>query len=320
MSCKCGALVKAIDAYLQKADGDLGEALQDAGFISSADTVAAISELEERIAEALKDQTGRVLGAVERAEDLQDFAKGLWPKFKQDDGLGRTLNDIFFEEFSAYVPGLITGYITKIDPELVVAAITKRTTAWIKDWSAELADIMKLNSHTEIESILVAGLEKGQGVAEFARSILDSGIRDEYYKARRVALTEVLTAHSVAQQEALIQSPAVEEKAWAHTGEHKNKPRENHVAMNGKRAPKDKPFTLKGADGGTYFPMFPRDTELPAGERINCHCIHQGIASEEVLGLPLEERKKLQQAAIDADDGEWEKELDAKNRAKAGIG
>ena len=65
--------------------------------------------------------------------------------------------------------------------------------------------------------------------------------------------------------------------------------------------------------------MYPRDVSLPAGERINCHCIQQPIVSEDILGLPLEERKKLQQQAIDDMDDEWEAELDAQNKAKAGI-
>ena len=41
--------------------------------------------------------------------------------------------------------------------------------------------------------------------------------------------------------------------------------------------------------------------------------------SEEILGLPLEERQRLQQEAIDGMDDEWEKELDEQNKAKAGI-
>lgn len=41
--------------------------------------------------------------------------------------------------------------------------------------------------------------------------------------------------------------------------------------------------------------------------------------SAEVLGLSLEERQRLQQQAIEEMDGEWERELDARNKAKAGI-
>lgn len=38
-----------------------------------------------------------------------------------------------------------------------------------------------------------------------------------------------------------------------------------------------------------------------------------------ILGMSLEERKQLQQKIIDEMDDSWERELDAKNRAKAGI-
>jgi hypothetical protein len=65
--------------------------------------------------------------------------------------------------------------------------------------------------------------------------------------------------------------------------------------------------------------MFPVDPELPPGEAINCHCIAEDIVDEEILAMPLEERQQLQQQIIDEMDDEWEKELDARNRAKAGI-
>ena len=65
--------------------------------------------------------------------------------------------------------------------------------------------------------------------------------------------------------------------------------------------------------------MYRVTLSCPQAERINCHCIQQPIVSEDILGLPLEERKKLQQQAIDDMDDEWEAELDAQNKAKAGI-
>lgn len=81
----------------------------------------------------------------------------------------------------------------------------------------------------------------------------------------------------------------------------------------------NEPFVLTGIKGGTHYPMYPRDTNLPPEESINCHCICQPVVSEDILGLPLEERQRLQQEAIDAMDDDWEKELDKKNKAKAGI-
>lgn len=97
------------------------------------------------------------------------------------------------------------------------------------------------------------------------------------------------------------------------------RPTENHQDMNGQRVPVNEPFVLTGIKGGTHYPMYPRDTNLPPEESINCHCICQPVVSEDILGLPLEERQRLQQEAIDAMDDDWEKELDKKNKAKAGI-
>lgn len=58
---------------------------------------------------------------------------------------------------------------------------------------------------------------------------------------------------------------------WAHS-HGGNPPRANHVAMHGKGVVMGEAFTLLGADGIDYFPRFPKDTILPVGERISCHC------------------------------------------------
>lgn len=317
--CQCKALLKAIDAYLQKADDDLEEALEDEGYCEPKKTVKTISELEDEIAEALLEETDYFLSAAEKAVDLDTFAKEIWPGIVLNDELRAKLALIFLERFTEFVPEFTEYYVKATDKGLKVKKVSKRTTAWIKNWSEELADIMQLNSHKEIERILNKGLEDGIGIEEFTRNIMDSGIRDEHYKARRTAVTEVLTAHRAAQQEAFVQSPAVEEKMWRHTGIYIHKPRKNHKDMDGQRVPVSEPYELTGADGGKYYPMFPGDTSLPPGERIECHCISQGVVSEAVLGLSLEERKRLQQQALDEADENWEAELEARNKAMVGY-
>lgn len=319
MCMACQPLIKAIDAYLAKADGDLADALEVEGYAEPQATIDYMHGIEDDVAEALVDETDYFVAEAEKAADLETFAADIWPRVKLNDRLKAKLATVFTESLSEFVPEFVGYYIAQTDRSLKLEVVSKRTTAWVKSWSEQLGEIMQLNSHKEIETILTKGLKKGTGIASFTRDILDSGIRDEYYKARRVAVTEVLRAHSVAQQEAYMQSPAVSEKMWKHTGEYRNEPRQNHVDMDGQRVPVGEPFELIGADGGTYEPMYPRDTTLPPEESINCHCISQPVVSEEILGLPLEERQRLQQEAIDAMDDEWEKELDAQNKAKAGI-
>lgn len=319
MCMACQPLIKAIDAYLAKADGDLADALDAEGYAEPQATIGYMQGIEDDVAEALVEETDYFLAEAEKAADLETFAADIWPRVKLNDRLKAKLATVFTEHLSEFMPEFVAYYIAQTDRSLKLEVVSKRTVAWVESWSEQLGEIMQLNSHKEIETILTKGLKDGTGIASFTREILDSGIRDEYYKARRVALTEVLGAHSVAQQEAFMQSPAVVDKAWKHTGAYRNEPRQNHVDMDGQRVPKDAPFTLTGIKGGTYEPMYPRDVILPPEERINCHCISQPVVSEDILGLPLEERQRLQQEAVEAMDDAWEKELDARNKAKAGI-
>ncbi len=83
--------------------------------------------------------------------------------------------------------------------------------------------------------------------------------------------------------------------------------------------PKDKPFTLIGADGVTYNPSMPHDPLLPPGESINCHCMLGRVTNDDILGLSLDERKALRDQAREEIGDEWKYELDSENKAKAGI-
>lgn len=317
MKClRCGPLIKAIDAYLAKAENDLYEQLTMEGYLKAKESLNTVDEIEEVVTKLLEDNADDLLKELADAIDLETFFKDNWPKFKNKSKLARDLFDVFHTQFSTIMPTYVEAYVQKTDAELTVTKLTKRTTDWISSWSSDLADIMKLDTETEIEAVLKKGLNDGKGINDVANLIADSGIRSPGYRARRVALTEVLRAHGYAQLESYIQSPAVEEKMWKHTGAYRNDPRQNHVDMDGVRVPKGQPFTLIGADGNTYYPMTPRDVCLPPRESVNCHCLLQPVVSEEVLGLSLEERQALQAQAIAEDDGEWEKELDAQNKAR----
>ena len=314
----CEDLLKAIDAYIAKADDDLKDALEVSGFVDPKGTVESIEALEEKLVKTLKAETGYLQAKLKNVTDLESFAAD-WLEIQAGNNVGEELAEIFLDEFQTQIPNLATTYIKQIDPGLNITQISQRTTAWAESWSVELGAMMKLSSHNDLEQLLVSHLADGKSVADLTQAFMQGGIRDEYYRARRAALTEMLRAHSVAAQEAITQNPSVDFKEWVHTGGYRNEPRPNHVKMSGTKVPKEQPFALDGADGVAYYPMHPRDSSLPASESVNCHCIHRGIANDSILGLSLEERQRLQQEAIAEDDGEWEKELDARNRARAGI-
>jgi|GEM_PF-492734 len=323
----CKPLIEAIDKYIAKEDSNLVEALDEAGFADAEGTVGEISACEEKVASCLKEFTNRVIEALNASDGLLFFNDFVWQGIRASDDTAEKLTKIFYDEFEKMVCELTIDYIAQTDPELAEATIakslgsgntadriSKRTAAWAEEWSEELAGIMQLTSHRQIQRALTTSLSQGHSVAEFTRVLMDGGIRSEYHRARSVAVTEMLTAHSIAQQESYVQSPAVEEKGWKHTGGHMNDPRENHVAISGQRVPVNEPFSLDG-----FSPMFPRDPILPPEERINCHCCMQAVVNENILGLSLEERQALQQQAIDEDDGAWERELQQTNMARVGV-
>ncbi len=313
-------ILDAIDRYLAKADDDLADTLEEEGFAEGEETVKAIDSLQEDVAEALQSQTEAFVAALEDApegdwEEVQKNVAGML----EDDDIAERIGEAAAAMFEAEIPKLATVYMKETDGELVVDAIRKRTESWFASWSEELGRLMHISTHKEITDAIKRTIDEGEGIPELTRKIMDGGWRSEYYKAKRVAVTEVLRAHSVAREEAIQQSPSTDRKEWRHTGAHKNEPRPNHVDMDGQIVPKKEPFELKGTDGKTYHPMYPRDPCLPPGESVNCHCIHRGIAADDAIGMSLEERRRLQQKYIEEDDAAWKKELDEQNKAKAGI-
>ncbi len=313
-------IIDAIDGYLAKADKDLESRLSEEGYTDAADTVDAINDMTDEVAEILQEQTAEVTKLLQDNEDAGwEEVAGKLEDMLQHDDTDTQIADVAGEMFTATIPQFAITYIQEIDEGLVVEELRERTAAWVESWSVELGRLMRLSAQNQIGSLIARSIRDGKSIADLTQKLMNEGIRNEYYQARRVAVTEVLRSHSVAREEAIQQSPSTDRKEWRHTGTHKNQPRPNHVAMDGQIVPKDEPFELHGRDGGMYYPMYPRDPVLPASESVNCHCIHRGVASDEALGMSLDERRQLQQKFIEDDNSAWKAELDEQNRASAGI-
>lgn len=313
-------IIDAIDQYLAKADENLADTLTAEGYAEAEDTVETINSMQEEIAEVLQNQTEDFMAAVKDVPDSDwEEARRRVSEMLDGDDIAGQVEGAAADMLRTEVPKLATVYLQESDGGLSIDTIRQRTESWIASWSQRLGQLMKINTHQQITDIIQSTIDKGESIEKLARKIMDGGWRNEHYQARRVAVTEVLRAHSVAREEAIQQSPSTDRKEWRHTGAHKNKPRPNHVDMDGQIVPKDQPFELKGRDGVVYHPMYPRDPILPASETVNCHCIHRGVAADDALGMSLEERRQLQQKYIEEDDGAWKKELDEQNKAKAGI-
>ena len=307
-------LYDAIDMLIMKADEDLKEELEDEGYVAVDEAVTTVNELEDGWTQAYNDQCDDLLKRLQDAVGVDDFVEKTWPKMKNETDLRDAIYSVFRDRFFALLEASVTGWLAGDDPDLLedgMEILSKPAKDFVENWSSQLSGLMQLSTNEQIEKILVNGQKEHLSVMQVAQNIADSGIRDPGYKARRAALTEVMRAESYGQLEAMKQNPAIIEKEWQHTGRHKNKPRENHVAISGQRKPVNEPFDLAGADGGSYKPMCPRDTCLPAGESINCHCLMKSIRDPNWKNLSVEERRALREQRM--------KELDEKDYTDGGI-
>ena len=200
-TCKaCSALAKAIDAYIAKVDDDLEGELESAGYAEASESVAGASVLEEELTKILGDQSEALADLIKNAGSLEK-AKALLDQFFDDDETREKLENLFKEYFSDQLLDLANDYIKESDGQLVVSTLRARTTAWITNWSGQLANLMQLTSKTQMETILQNALDNGESVESVRLKLQNAGIRQEAYRARTASLTEMLRAHSVARQE-----------------------------------------------------------------------------------------------------------------------
>ena len=300
-------LLDAIDQYIKKADEDLEERLETEGYVAVTAAVVAVNEIEDALMDALNAHADDFLERLKSASSLNEFITNIWPGVQSEKELRDAMEKLLHQQFESLMGECVQQFLIDADEALAIdKRLTKPAQDFIESWSSQLADLMHLNTNKEIERILLESQEKAMSIQQVADAIADSGIRSPGWRARRVAQTEVLRVESYAQLEYMRQDPSVEEKEWLHTGAHKNKPRANHVAMNGKRVKVEEEFELDGADGKTHHPMCPRDIRLPASETVNCHCMMRPIRNQEIMGMSVEERRALRKKYMDEVDAEWD--------------
>lgn len=314
----CARLAAAIETYVEKAEDDeLLEELKAAGFVEPEETLRTVRRVEKIVRGIYARTTKNLVESLKGAVDLSVWARMEFPKVQMNDRMAHEVAEVFMHEFSTNIPAYVSRFHADIGHPRAIASMTLKTAHRVDQWSQMLGGMMKLDEYRTLKEEITRAVVRGAGTEELAREIYKEGIRDRPWKARRVAVTEMLRAQSFAQMEAMSESPSVNRKRWIHSGEHKIKPRENHQAIDGQTKPVEEPFDLIGADGEMYHPMYPRDPELPAKESINCHCIMMPVTDDAVTGVSDKEWNRLtaEARAELREDTDWEKELNEKYRA-----
>ena len=155
---------------------------------------------------------------------------------------------------------------------------------------------------TDVKAVRQAfrdGLNKGNGVY----AVIDN-LRDHpsfsAARSRAFAITEVLTSYAEGTQLALEESEEVDGKTWVHTGDHKNKPRPAHVALDGTTIGVEEHFEVNG-----HPALYPRDRALPVEERVNCHCGIDPYVDLDAFGISEDDLEDMRAEAREEIEGEY---------------
>ncbi|ASB88426.1 MULTISPECIES: phage head morphogenesis protein [Bacillus] len=294
---KTDQLLSSLNAFIRKAEEDdeksLVEVIPD--FPGLSKIPGYVEEYEKKVARLLRRQRKKFLSGLNDfvSKDSKETLEAILVYFTQNLFAG----DDFEEQFQELTEGFLQQTIEELasvmmdslDPEVPFKVLSSRSTNWIKGWSEELAEIMKLNTHEAVENVLTEAIENGSSIQDIELTLRDLPQFDRA-RARTTAITEVLAASSAAQQESYTQSPAVTKKKWRHSGGKKNNPRENHIDLDGTIIGVDEEFQIPGSSETC---MYPRDPKLSAAERVNCHCVLSPVVDNRILGLSAEEKEKI---------------------------
>lgn len=295
--------MSAIDSLLSKIQLIVKEEQEDLeaeleGFPAVQKLVEYVEEFEATIARLLRRQRKHFVDGIRswiaKADPtLYTVLLYVYGELVAEDTFEQEMSEAANKFLNSAVPELTAAMMEAIDKDVAFQTLSGRAVRWIDEWSADLAKLMKLNSHKAVQDVLETAIAEGKSIDDVIAALKDLPQFDRV-RARRTAITEVLTANSVAQQEAYSQSPAVTGKMWRHSGSYRIKPRDAHVALDGTVVGTEDTFDVNG-----YRARFPRDPALPASERVNCHCVLSPAVDEQILGLSKEEKEAIRRQVLD---------------------
>lgn len=288
-------LLASIASIVKAEEGDLTEDIPD--FPGLQKVPDYVEDFESSVAKLLRDQRKHFVDGINSFVAKDETLDTIINYVQQDLFASDELAELLGIEASVFltltITDLVADMMLAIDKDVAFKTLSGRTTKWIETWGKDLGKIMALTSHKAVEEALSTSLTEGESVQQAVQRIKDLPQFDRE-RARVTAQTEILAASSRSQWEAYKQSPAVTSKRWRHSGGKNNNPREAHVKMDGDEVPVDEPFTVNGHKGD-----YPRDPQLPPGERIGCKCVMSPVTDKKILGLSPEEKEAIRQQVLD---------------------
>lgn len=299
------AVLMTIDEIIKRTDEELLFLLK--GQVIDPDfALEMINNYEDTIDQVLKDDLEYYDNHLQEFDDITTFYVARFNRMMLEDPLNDWITEANISMNSAYFFEMVPKYLMSTEPNVIVKAENYFSTKeaifantslpsvdYITGWSEKLGDLMQITTQEQVTGAVFQALEEGRSIDWVRQQLVDlPGFSRQ--RARTTSLTEVLRADSYAANEAYITNPVVENYKWKHTGSRKNKPRPNHVALDGVEVPKGTNFQISGSEAAP----FPRHESLSAKEAVNCHCGFGVTTDPAVTGLAAEEKKQLRDQAI----------------------
>lgn len=117
-----------------------------------------------------------------------------------------------------------------------------------------------------VRAVLVEANSEGLDIFQTAKFLQDHWLDVSFYRAERIARTEVITASNLGTMQGAESSGLSLKKVWIATAD--SRTRDTHRELDGTKVGLNEMFLVAGNAPASY----PGDPELPASERINCRC------------------------------------------------
>lgn len=291
---KITSLIKSLNSIIKEDEVSLEDEI---GEIEGLETVIdSINKYEKKVAKLLRKQKKHYTSGINEyvAKDvaLKDLINYVMQDLTASDTFINDMAGITIEFLELTIKELCTIMMDTIDKDVQFEIFSQSTVDWINSWSYDLGELMHINTTKALEILLNEALENGEGINKIVDTLKDFPEFDRH-RAKVIAITEMLTAHSRSLWESYMQSPAVTGKTWKHSGGKGIEPRADHVALDGTTINVDETFTVGGEEA-----QFPRDTSLSAKQRVNCHCTLGPSVDQDIIKLSKEEKLKLREEAL----------------------
>ena len=125
------------------------------------------------------------------------------------------------------------------------------------------------------KKVVQQGIDEGWGMDKIARTIQKTQSDMDFWKAQRIARTEVVTASNIGVKVGAEELPGNEVKVWISTFDQRSRP--EHMAMDGVRVAMNESFNVDGE-----MMEFPGDPNASAGNIINCRCGYEILVTPEI--------------------------------------